>query len=283
MIKILNQNNQSLGHNNFVFNGGEVSVKLEENHLFKSETTCLKVIARIQSSEDFMQLALIKNALDLEYRIPVDLVMPYIPYARQDRVCDKGEAFSLKVFANLLNGLCFRKVTVFDPHSDVAPALINNIRVISQFDIFNRNTDLIKFVMANVNAFVSPDAGANKKTAKLAGYFEHREFIRADKLRDLSNGNIKETVIYTDDLNGQNVMMVDDLADGSATFCFLAKQLKNKGAGKIGLFVTHGIFANGFEKCWESGIDYIITTNSFRDFPDNNDERLTMINIEKYL
>lgn len=279
-IKILNQNKQELDYDSFVFNGGEVSIKLKDNLKFKYESKIITIIARVQSSEELIKLALIKNALDLEFKFPVDLILPYIPYARQDRVCDKGESFSLNVFTDILNSLNFKSVTVFDPHSDVAPALINNVRVISQFDIFDKNTDLISYVMKNIGVFVSPDAGANKKTAKLAGYFGHQEFVRADKLRDLTNGQIKETVVYCDDLDGRNVMMVDDIADGGATFCFLAKELKKKNAGKIILFVTHGIFSKGFE-CFED-IDEIITTNSFQEF-HNVPEKVEIYEIEKYI
>lgn len=279
-IKILNQNKQELDYDSFVFNGGEVSIKLKDNLKFKCESKIITIIARVQSSEELIRLALIKNALDLEFNLPVDLILPYIPYARQDRVCDKGESFSLKVFTDILNSLNFKSVTVFDPHSDVAPALINNVRVISQFDIFDKNTDLISYVMKNIGAFVSPDAGANKKTAKLAGYFGHQEFIRADKLRDLTNGKIKETVVYCDDLGGCNVMLADDIADGGATFQFLAKELKKKNTGKIILFVTHGIFSRGFD-CFDD-IDEIITTNSFKEF-DNVPEKVKVYEIEKYI
>lgn len=54
-----------------------------------------------------------------------------MPFARQDRVCNYGEAFSLKVVADMINSANFSKVVVLDPHSDMVEALINNCQALS--------------------------------------------------------------------------------------------------------------------------------------------------------
>ena len=59
----------------------------------------------------------------------VELVMPYIPHARMDRVKDDDDVFTLKYFAKTINSLKFSKVSVFDPHSNVSLALIDNVKV----------------------------------------------------------------------------------------------------------------------------------------------------------
>lgn len=263
MIIITNQSGKVLDQKFFIFSGGEVSNKLEARDArFFEESESYHLFVRIHNSNDAISLAMIKNALGNIKKLPVHVTIPYFPYARQDRVCDRGEAFSLKVFADYINFLNFDSVTIVDPHSDVTPALINNVKVISRFDIFRKWSALRKRCMGNC-VFVSPDAGANKKVSELAGFFEHKEFIRADKLRDLSNGNIKETIVYADDLKGADVIIADDIADGAATFIFLAKELKKKNCGKVILYVSHGIFSKGFDVIYNGGIDEIWTTNSF--------------------
>ncbi len=72
-------------------------------------------------------------------------------------------------------------------------------------------------------------------------------FIRADKSRNMATGQITETVVYADDLTGKACVIVDDLCDGGRTFIELAKVLRAKGAAKIALVVTHGIFSKGKE------------------------------------
>lgn len=277
--------NLTLDYKSFVFSGGEVSIKLNAgNYKFLWEKADHQtIIARIQNSNDFFELAMLKDALSRLSDIPINLFLPYVPYARQDRVCDKGESFSLQVFTKLLNSLNFNKVTICDAHSDVTPALINNVRVITQFDLINKNLELTKRI---VNcALISPDAGSNKKTAEIAKYLNHREFVRADKLRDLATGDIKETIVYCDDFKGQDVVCLDDICDGGRTFTELAKVCKAKNCGKFILYVTHGIFSKGVEALTHNGIDEVWTTNSFNWFSNNMnpklDDKVNVMNLEE--
>lgn len=254
-----------LEYKSFVFNGGEVSVKLNDSYGFFDPDlgSDIDITARISNSEDFMKLAMLKDAIERRLEAPADfnLFLPYVSYGRQDRPMVKGESFSLKVFANMVNALGFNKVVTLDPHSDVTPALIDNVKVISQSDIIHKWMDFTMRLGSTM--LVSPDSGANKKTAKIAGYLNHWEFARADKLRDLSTGQILETVVYKEDFNKQDVAIIDDICDGGKTFTELAQVLKKKNCGKVILYVTHGIFSKGLEVLFKEGIDEIWTTDSF--------------------
>jgi ribose-phosphate pyrophosphokinase len=274
------KNDIELDYKDFLFPAGEIGVKLNAGNYkyFWAKAPYQTIIARIQNSKDLFELALIKDALERLDNTPINLFLPYIPYARQDRVCVKGEAFSLKVFANFINNLKFNKVTVIDPHSLVSEALFNNLNVISQFEVINKYLDFI-----NVGRFcllVSPDAGANKKTAEIAGKFEHNEFVRADKLRDLATGEIKETIVYKDDFKGKDVCIIDDLCEKGGTFIALAKILKQKNAGKVILYVTHGLFTGDINLLFVNGIDEIYTTDSYRtDLVEN--EKFHVMKLEE--
>lgn len=286
-LKVI-RNNQILPFKSFPFPAGEISVKLEVKNsvAFTAKTGPFApadyqtIIARINNSNDIMELLLLTDALRRIDTTPINLFMPYIPYARQDRVCDKGEAFSLKVFANLINSLNFNKVTVIDPHSNVCDGVFNSFEVISQLDLINKWTDLIPVIQGSV--VVAPDLGGSKKTAEIAAFVSHDKFIRADKLRDLSNGNIKETIVYCDDLNGKNIFLGDDIIEGGRTFIELAKVLKKKNCGRIVLYATHGIFSQGVDNLLNNGIDQIWVTNSYRTDLVETD-RLRIFNIDSLL
>ena len=112
-------------HSSLIFSGGEVHVNC--NLLGRRDAEGI-IVARLQSSDDIMELLLLTDALREQGFDHIDLFMPYIPYARQDRYCAGGDAFSLKVFAGLVNSRDFAEVIVLDPHSDVATALIDRCR-----------------------------------------------------------------------------------------------------------------------------------------------------------
>ena len=72
-----------------------------------------------------------------DYFPQITLIMPYIPNARMDRTKSEKEVFTLKYFTQFINSLNFIEVWVFDPHSYVSEALINNIRFLSVKNIIN--------------------------------------------------------------------------------------------------------------------------------------------------
>ena len=77
------------------------------------------------TSQSILDLIFITNALkDLGRN--VHLIIPYMPYSRMDRT-EGHTVFTLKYFANIINGLGFNKITVCEPHSDVTPALLNGM------------------------------------------------------------------------------------------------------------------------------------------------------------
>lgn len=249
----------------FTFPGGEIGFKLTEHNINYSDVDKVIITQRIKSSEDLMKILFAVDALRLEGIKRFDLIIPYIPYGRQDRKCDTGESFSLKVLANIINSVGFESVIVLDSHSDVAPALINNC------ENFNNHKYVLLAAMDITSKtmikpyLVSPDTGANKKINKVfdnVRYFS--DVVKCDKTRDLTNGNITGVEVFKDDLKGTDCLIVDDICDGGRTFIEIAKELQKNNAGGLYLFVTHGIFSNGFEEL-SKYFDKIYCTNSFSD------------------
>ena len=144
--------------NMFNFSGGECHVNISS--LAISEN--VEIIAILNSSDAIMQLLLtVDAARRISESAIINLVIPYFPYARQDRVCNYGEALSVEVMANLINGLNCNSVTVYDPHSQIVQALIRSCIVVSSADIIGDN--LADEIKSKNLTLVSPDAGARKK------------------------------------------------------------------------------------------------------------------------
>lgn len=291
MLKIIKRNPQTnldhistveLGVKVWTFPAGEIGVKLDLPNPRWAEVhaSFQTIIFRPQSSADILALLMTVDALRRLDSTPIRLFMPYCPYGRQDRACVSGEAFSLGVFARLINGLNLETVTTLDPHSSVTDAVFDRLTAISQKDIIRRWEDLHARLLAPNVVLVSPDAGANKKTADLASYLTHRSFIRADKLRNLETGEILETIVYADDLKGATAVIADDCADGARTFIELARALRAKGAGRIVLYVTHGIWSKGLDVVFAGGIDEVFCVDSFRL---DIDSRVRVLRAETFL
>lgn len=254
----------------FTFSGGEEHVRVDADTMIALTEPGSRVIVHqeVRSGNDFMVLLMTKNAIDNILRfIPhtTELVMLYVPYARQDRVCEPGEANGIGAFAEALNNLNFDRVTVADPHSDVTPAVIHNLFVIPQEEIamfaINWKLRMEEFDL------VSPDGGALKKIFKLAKPMQLTVHC-AEKIRDTKTGDIVKTNINVEDFGGKNLMIVDDICDGGRTFIELAKVLRERNAGKIELFVTHGIFSKGMKELNE----HFDCIHSFNVWENNVDE-----------
>jgi len=260
-----------------VFPGGEPHFRITDNGWGDGEKVL--IVTRINSFNDLGMLAV---AVDAIQRIgnygSLMLHLPYFPGARQDRVCNEGEALTVDVYATAINSMGFNMVHILDPHSDVAPALIDNCEVRNNHTFVEACIHDLYGNSDNDMLLISPDAGANKKIKDLAAHLNDDFFIevvKCDKTRNLSDGSISGFEVYADDLEGKDCLIVDDICDGGGTFLGLAQELKNKKAGDLYLVVTHGIFSKGFLEL-NKYFKGIYTTDSF--FTQTN-EAVKQINL----
>lgn len=287
MIKLKSTTeSSSFGLKSFIFGGGERHVQLV-NDSDEGSTDITKIDFRYEGDASLFELAFTVDAIRRMqgHGTTLDLFIPYFPGARQDRVCNPGEALSVKVYADFINHLRFDTVTIFDPHSEVTPALIDNCVVVNNHELVKKSLDII--TMGQNTRFsdiilVSPDAGSNKKIYDVAKYLGGKHpVIRADKLRDVSTGKIIETVVYADDLTGKICVIVDDICSKGGTFKALAKKLKELGADTVYLVVSHFEATANLHEMLESGIDKIFTTDSFPYIESNDYNKNGYIDIIK--
>ena len=263
MILNLDPSFQPFGKDNtiqfesFTFSGGEPHIKIHSDLSKISEVT---ITTRIQSFNDLGLLLIAVDALRRMDVKTIHLFLPYMPAARQDRVMVSGEALSVKVYADVINSLNLDSVTVFDPHSEVTAALLNNCTVIT-------NHVFIQEVIKNINSevlLISPDGGALKKIYKVSEFLGGLPVVECSKKRNVKNGKLEGFKVYEDDLIGKDCLIVDDICDGGGTFIGLAEELKKKNAGKLYLAVSHGIFNKGVA-ILNQFFETIYTTDSFKD------------------
>lgn len=276
------------------FPAGETMLSIEERtiKLLDREPLHAKITLKYESNDDLINLLLLTDAVRRSYPgVRLALEVFYFPYARQDRVCNKGESLSVKVIADLINSQNYDAVFTMDAHSEVTPALLNNCTNIT---LSNAAWRLDQIINPANTILVSPDAGANKKVYQFAKDHKFTDVVRADKTRDVASGKITGTTVYFHDwykttplkdreldkhdfaITNKDFLILDDICDGGYTFTQLAKELRKYTTGKIYLYVTHGIFSKGLQVLADSGIETIYTANNMSKFnaaQDNTEHR----------
>ena len=108
------------------FSAGELKIKL-----FPSSREVVDVVWHYENDAELFTIGSIR-----EYYMgrPCRLYLPYLPHARMDRVKNPEDVFTLKYFCEIINSLNFKKVYIFDAHSNVAPALLDRVINLSAED-----------------------------------------------------------------------------------------------------------------------------------------------------
>jgi len=220
---------------------------------------------RINSYEDLFYVRSIADVAKIKSSIRWKLFIPCMFGQRSDRRFERFQSFDLKLITDVINECNFGTVEIFDPHSDVTMALINNSIKRSSFEFVKNAVQDLYRPETGINTcnftLVSPDAGAYKKV------FDYGEklnlpVVAAVKHRD-TEGKIDLT--FMGDVKDKHCLIVDDLCDGGYTFELLAKALRDMKARKVYLYVSHGLFSKGFAGMYDAGIDGIYCTNSIKD------------------
>lgn len=265
---VLGSSNRRIRFECSVFPGGEPHIRILDE---LGPDTEVLITHRINSFND---LGLLLIAVDALRRMRVERIrvfIPYFPAARQDRVMTPGESLTSKVYAQLINNLGLEDVTIFDPHSDVVPALLDRCTVLP-------NHGFVSSVVKRLSllpVLVSPDGGALKKIHGLTKYLGGLPVLECGKSRDVRTGALSGFTVPEGDLNRKPCLVVDDICDGGGTFLGLADALRSRNSGPLFLAVSHGIFSKGTEDLLKS-FDRLFTTDSIRSTDEVGVERITL-------
>ena len=188
-----------------------------------------------ESNEEMLLLYMLSKHYRSKGRDKQYLEMPYVPNARMDRVHSDKEVFTLKYFCDFINDLKFEKVGVYDPHSSVTPALLNNCIVGTP----ERHIEILmnQLVMAGcVSHILYPDEGAMKRYSGKLKF----PFLVGMKTRDWESGKITGMKIINDSTEPiKGVLIVDDICSYGGTFVAAGKVLAQMGITENYLYVSH--------------------------------------------
>jgi ribose-phosphate pyrophosphokinase len=224
--------------------------------------TPIIIKARIKEFSDFELLFCIISALHINSRMIFKVEYKYVFGLRSDRPFQKGEPDYSHVLSTMMNVTHSKTESVlFWPHS------IKNL-----FSLSNSSADFSGFTRWGYTKI----GGDQSTSDQVCDYKFHK--------KRNSDGTIKSIHLDQHDIDAIKtepfeIIIVDDLCDGGATFIAEAQYLKLLfPQKKLNLFVAHGIFSKGFHELFDL-FDHIYTTNSYRDFENMKHEKLTIIDV----
>lgn len=210
-------------------------------------------------NEDLMELFIMLDSFKRSFAAKVHVIMPYFPYARQDRVATPREPISAKLMADLISKAGADHVVTFVLHSDQEQGFfdfpVDNLATHGLFADYFRKKNLKDMTI------VAPDVGSAKECRRLAKLL-NAELAIVNKMRPTAN--VSEITHVVGDVKGRTCILYDDLVDTGGSVLNAAQALRRHGANRdIYLAATHPVLsADAKTKLFKARFKEIIFTDT---------------------
>ncbi len=243
------------------FSDGEIRVQIEESvrghDVFIVQSTN-------PPAENLLELLLIADAARRASAARITAVVPYFGYARQDRKDRPRVPISAKLVANLIEASGIDRILTVDLHADQIQGFFNvpvdNLYATPIFrgyfqTLFPDGLNPEEWVV------VSPDVGGIKRARLIAEKLWNLPLAMVDKRRP--RPNVSEVVSVIGEVEGKNVLLVDDIIDTGNTIANASRALIERGAKRAMVMATHGLFSGrAREVLSDAPIESILITNT---------------------
>lgn len=254
--KIAEHYGQELGKINFLeFSDGEFEPILDQSvrggRVFLIGST-------FPPADNLLELLLMIDAAKRASAKNITVVLPYFGLARQDRKDKPRAPIGAKLVANLLTVAGATRIMTMDLHADQIQGFFEiPVDHLYASAIF---VDYVKSLNLDNLTIAAPDMGAAKRAKNYANHLG-AEVIVCYKERKKANEVAEMTLIG--EVEGRNVILVDDMVDTAGTLCKAADIIMERGAKSVRAIATHGVFSGkAYENIENSQIKEIITTDS---------------------
>ncbi|MCP4520687.1 MAG: ribose-phosphate pyrophosphokinase [Cytophagales bacterium] len=237
------------------FSDGELSVHFNES--VRGSDVYL-VQSTFPPSDNIMELLLMIDAARRASARKVTVVIPYYGYARQDRKDKPRVGIGAKLMANLLTSAGADRIMTCDVHADQIQGFFDI--PVDHFDGASVFIPYLESLELDNLIFASPDVGGVKRTRKYAKYFK-ADMVICDKHRERANQVASMQLIG--DVEGADVVLVDDMMDTGGTMCRAAQLLMDKGAKSVRAICTHPVMSGkAYGNIESSVLTELVVTNT---------------------
>lgn len=264
-----------------IFSDGEVRVRIAPNlrrrHVFIIQSTSTPV------NDHIMELIFMIDAAKRASAKEIISVVPYFGYARQDRKEMSRVPISASAVANLIQYSGTDRIVTVDIHSEQQEGFVK-----CPWDNVYGSYSLLPAIKAKKipNLLIaSPDKGGVARATGYARLLGAKGIAIVYKDRDITLNNKSEALEIVGDVEGKNVLLVDDMIDTAGTLVNAANFLKKKGAKSVRAAATHGLFTGeALNRIKNSDIEEVIVTDTISHREDVlNDPKITVVSVAKLL
>ncbi|MDD7703877.1 ribose-phosphate pyrophosphokinase, partial [Campylobacter sp.] len=218
------------------FSDGEISIQIGESvrgkDVFIIQPTCAP------TDTNLMELLILTDALKRSSASTVTAVIPYFGYARQDRKAAPRVPITAKLVANMIETAGIDRVVTMDLHAGQIQGFfdipVDNLYGTITFINYLKNKHLSNPIVA------SPDVGGVARARSLAKQL-NLDLAIIDKRREKANES--EVMNVIGDVNGKDVILIDDMVDTAGTLIKAAAAFKERGATSVTAFCTHPVLS----------------------------------------
>lgn len=253
------------------FADGEVMVRSLENVRGKSIYIIQSTVNPV--NERLMELLLFIDSLRNGFAKEITLVIPYMGYARQDRMAKIGEPISARLVADLFNVVGVDHMITIDLHTPQIQGFfdcpVDALSSIPLFANYYRTYLKERKISTRDIVVVSPDHGSAHRARDLASYLPFSSIAIIDKRRPSMNK--AEVISVVGDVKNKYAIIIDDIIDTAGTIDAAYKALLKDGAKEIMVAATHGLFSkNALEILNKEKFSDIVISNSIERKEKNN-------------
>ena len=254
--KIANKYGSELGKSSLLkFSDGEFQPSYEES---VRGATVFIVQSTFPPTENLFELLLMIDAAKRASAYKIVAVMPYFGFARQDRKDRPRVSIGAKLVTELLTAAGVDRVMTMDLHADQIQGFFNvpvdHLYASSIFVPYIKNLGLENLAIA------SPDMGGTKR-ANAYAKFLHCEMVICHKSR--KKANVIDEMKVIGDVEGRNIIVLDDMIDTAGTITKAADLMIEKGAKSVRAIATHAVLSgNAYKNINNSQISELIVTDT---------------------
>ena len=210
------------------------------------------------SSENLMEMLLMLDAAKRASARHITAVIPYFGWARQDRKDKPRVPIGAKLIAKLLESAGATRIITMDLHADQIQGFFEKpVDHLFASTIFLPYINSLKLSDLTI---ASPDMGGSKRA------YAYSKFLSSDVVicyKQREKANIISHMELIGNVEGKNVILVDDMVDTAGTLTKAANLMKERGAISVRAICTHALLSgNAYEKIEGSQLEELIVTDS---------------------